>query len=158
MSISAITNIAASDVISQDNANLFWDNAANRLGIGINSPTAVLHVEDSVSTGNNLVHFDNRYGGGGGTVFSYALIIVYSQTILQAAGNRKLPILTGQILATVLFVRAGYVHYPLAIAMLIANTLGGWFGSRFFLRKGDKKVRIFFFGIILLLGFKTLFF
>jgi uncharacterized membrane protein YfcA len=78
-------------------------------------------------------------GGGGGTVFSYVLIIVYSQTILQSAGNRKLPLLVGQILTTILFVRAGYVHYPLAFAMLVANMLKGWFGARFFLKKGGKK-------------------
>ena len=97
-------------------------------------------------------------GGGGGTAFSYVLIIVYGQTILQAAGNRKLAILAGQTLATIMFIRAGYVHYPLAFCMLFANMLGGWFGARFFLKKGDEKVRVFFFLIIVILGLKTLFF
>jgi hypothetical protein len=31
-------------VISQDNANLFWDNTNKRLGIGTNSPAEKLHV------------------------------------------------------------------------------------------------------------------
>jgi hypothetical protein len=34
----------ASGVYSQDNANLFWDNANDRLGIGTASPAALLHV------------------------------------------------------------------------------------------------------------------
>ena len=35
----------ASGVYSQDNANLFWDDANNRLGIGTAAPTAVLHLK-----------------------------------------------------------------------------------------------------------------
>ena len=97
-------------------------------------------------------------GGGGGTAFSYVLIVVYGQTILQSAGNRKLSMLIGQVMATIMFIRAGYVHYPLAFCMLFANVLGGWFGSRFFLKKGDEKVRVFFFLIVVILGLKTLFF
>jgi len=34
----------ASGVLAQDNANLFWDDANNRLGIGTNAPSTPLHV------------------------------------------------------------------------------------------------------------------
>jgi len=94
-------------------------------------------------------------GGGGGTVMTYVLIIVYGQTILESAGNRRLPLLIGNIVTTVLFVWAGYIYYPLAVAMLIANSLGGWFGSRFYLKRGEDKVRAIFFVIIIILGLKT---
>ena len=94
-------------------------------------------------------------GGGGGTVLTYVLIIVYGQTILESAGNRRLPSLIGSILATALFIWSGYIHYPLAIAMFVANSLGGWFGSRFFLQKGEDKVKVIFFVIIIILGLKT---
>lgn len=36
--------------VTQDNANLFWDDANNRLGIGLTAPTARLHVVGSGST------------------------------------------------------------------------------------------------------------
>ena len=94
-------------------------------------------------------------GGGGGTVMTYVLIIVYGQTILESAGNRRLPLLTGHIVTTALFIWAGYIHYPLAIAMLVTNSLGGWFGSRFYLKKGEDKVKANFFVIIIILGLKT---
>lgn len=97
-------------------------------------------------------------GGGGGMILTYLLIIVYGQTILQSAGNRRLPLLAANILATILFIIGGYVYYPLAVSLLFANALGGWFGSRFYLKKGDKKVRVFFFGVVIVLGIKTLFF
>jgi hypothetical protein len=94
-------------------------------------------------------------GGGGGTIFTYILIIVYGQTILESAGNRRLPTLIGSGLATALFIWSGYIHYPLALAMFVANSLGGWFGSRFYLKKGEDKVKTIFFVIIIILGLKT---
>jgi len=97
-------------------------------------------------------------GGGGGMVLTYLLIIVYGQTILQSAGNRKLPFLVGNTIAAILFIIGGHVNYPLAISLLVANALGGWFGSRFYLEKGDKKVKIFFLVIVILLGIKMLLF
>jgi len=69
-----------------------------------------------------------------------------------------LPLLAANILATALFMFGGHVYYPLAVPMILANALGGWFGARFYLKKGDKKVKIFFFAVVALLGVKTLFF
>ena len=42
----------ASGVYAQDNANLFWDNGNERLGIGIAVPTASLHVAGNVLAKN----------------------------------------------------------------------------------------------------------
>ena len=41
-----------SGVYAQDNANLFWDNANDRLGVGIAVPTASLHVAGTVLAKN----------------------------------------------------------------------------------------------------------
>lgn len=46
----------ASGVISQDNANLFWDDSANRLGIGTASPGNKLHILNSGGVADILVH------------------------------------------------------------------------------------------------------
>ena len=40
----------ASGVYSQDNANFFWDNTNNRLGIGTTSPTSILNVSAASPT------------------------------------------------------------------------------------------------------------
>lgn len=43
--------IGAGGIISQDNANFFWDNTNNFLGIGTNAPTEPLHVVNSAANG-----------------------------------------------------------------------------------------------------------
>ena len=40
----------ASGVYSQDNANLFWDDANNRLGLGTLAPVSLLHVDGDIGT------------------------------------------------------------------------------------------------------------
>lgn len=61
----------ASGVYSQSNANLFWDNSNNRLGIGTSSPGTRLHVQDTETT-VRLTATSGRIwdlvSGGGGNV------------------------------------------------------------------------------------------
>jgi hypothetical protein len=44
----------ASGLMSQDNANLFWDDSNNRLGIGTNAPAVRLHVKADAENGIQL--------------------------------------------------------------------------------------------------------
>jgi hypothetical protein len=48
----------ASGTYTEDNANLFWDDTNNRLGIGTASPAHTLHVEKSIGS-NDLVYLNN---------------------------------------------------------------------------------------------------
>lgn len=48
----------ASGVYSQDNANLFWDNANDRLGVGTSSPAAKLDVNGTVKFSGALTSGD----------------------------------------------------------------------------------------------------
>lgn len=41
--------VGPSGVLAQDNANLFWDDAKNNLGIGTNAPLADLHIAGNMS-------------------------------------------------------------------------------------------------------------
>jgi hypothetical protein len=47
-------------VVSEDNANFFWDDTANRIGIGTNSPTATLHVVGTVTQSGGQVTFNSN--------------------------------------------------------------------------------------------------
>lgn len=49
----SVTFIVAGGLLSQDNANFFWDNTAKRLGLGNNAPADTLHVTGSVRVSGN---------------------------------------------------------------------------------------------------------
>jgi hypothetical protein len=60
----------ASGVYSQDNANFFWDDANNRLGIGTTSPTYKIEARtDAVSGFNWVSSFNNTATGSFGAGF-----------------------------------------------------------------------------------------
>jgi hypothetical protein len=70
----------ASGVYSQDNANLFWDNANDRLGIGTATPSAKLEVVGNVlgradnATGNSTLIALNMNAGNNTTKYSSLLL------------------------------------------------------------------------------------
>lgn len=70
-----------SGVLQQDNTNFFWDDANNRLGIGINNPTSTFHIlgTQTLQTLTQTIIFNNKYisgsdgrniffGGGGASI------------------------------------------------------------------------------------------
>ena len=58
----------ASGVYAQNNANLFWDDTNNRLGLGTAAPAATLDTRGALSIGgaaNASLHINTVYGGNG---------------------------------------------------------------------------------------------
>lgn len=45
--------------LTEDNGNLFWDDANNRLGVGTNSPDEVLHLYEATDGVSNLIKIHN---------------------------------------------------------------------------------------------------
>jgi hypothetical protein len=67
----------ASGVLAQDNANFFWDDSSNRLGIGTTSPDSTLEVEQTGALTADMV----RFVSSGATVTNNAdaLSILFTQ-------------------------------------------------------------------------------
>lgn len=104
-----------SGVLAQDNANLFWDNSNNRLGVGINSAlTSSLEVRASASnnqlrlgrtsdfTGTGSLYANSLrslgvLNGGGTEVLGIdqngVLTVPYSASIFTAASSSSVPLL-----------------------------------------------------------------
>jgi hypothetical protein len=60
-------------ILTQDNANFFWDDSNNRLGLGTATPSSTLHVADgniSLTNSAGVVLMDVT-GAGSGTMHSY---------------------------------------------------------------------------------------
>ncbi len=78
--------------LSQNNANLFWDNTNNRLGVGTNTPSHRLHVHAPSYNAINITSTDNTGAGvrfdassNGGRIFT-----ILSTGTLAGAGQNKL--------------------------------------------------------------------
>ena len=86
----------ASGVYSQDNANLFWDNTNDRLGIGTSSPAYKLTVSgdiggaSSLFLGANLNNANSVEIGNGRTGNNFAYIDLIGDTTYTDYGTRLL--------------------------------------------------------------------
>jgi hypothetical protein len=79
--------------IAQDNANLFWDDTNNRLGIRTASPEGVMHIVDETTADPLLFYkYNDNSAFAGGFFASRARGTVASPTAVQS-GDRLLSIL-----------------------------------------------------------------
>jgi len=79
--------------IAQDNANLFWDDTNNRLGIRTASPEGVIHIVDETTADPLLFYkYNDNSAFAGGFFASRARGTVASPTAVQS-GDRLLSIL-----------------------------------------------------------------
>lgn len=56
-----------SGIFAQDNANFFWDNVNKRLGIGINTPAAILDILQNINS-TAIIQYTNPNAGTGSQV------------------------------------------------------------------------------------------
>lgn len=66
--------------ITQKNANLFWDNSNNRLGVGNNAPTATLDVSGSLAVSGSTTFKSNISVGTGAGAEGGEMQLAYAQT------------------------------------------------------------------------------
>lgn len=98
------------------------------------------------------------FQGGGGTLAAYIMILCFGQTFLQSAGTRKLPFLFSNTIALIVFIPHGTVHFDVGILLGLGALVGGYIGSRFAIKKGNKWVRIAFFIVVGTAALRMLFF
>jgi hypothetical protein len=127
--------------LSQDNANFFWDDATNRLGIGTSSPTATLHVAGTVALPNiptaaatdEVLRIDPATGevkrSAAADVISAAGIIRGSYSIPFPPGSSSVTIsvpgdiLSGAIVTVTLVGPSGGTIYPLMVTDVAAGSI-----------------------------------
>lgn len=95
-------------------------------------------------------------GGGGGTIQTYILASVFGLTFLESAATRRIPNLVGALLSVSIFAFYGIINWPVAMTLLVSESMGAWVGSSIAIKKGDKFVRTLFVVVAIALAIKLL--
>jgi uncharacterized membrane protein YfcA len=94
--------------------------------------------------------YDGFIGPGAGSFLIICFIAILGQDFLKASAHAKFVNLATNLGSIVFFVSAGKVMYAIAIPMAICNAVGGIFGARLAILKGNRFIRIFFLVVVCL--------
>ena len=88
--------------------------------------------------------YDGMVGPGTGAFLLIGYVTLVGLSFLGASVLAKITNGASNLASVVVLGVAGYIHWPVAIAMAGANALGGVFGARMALARGSSFVRIVF--------------
>lgn len=92
-------------------------------------------------TGFLLGYYDGLFGPGTGSFFTMAFVLLFGLGLTRATGHTKAVNLMSNLGALALFVPAGDVLWPAAIAMSLGQVAGGYLGALTGIRFGARLIR-----------------
>lgn len=95
--------------------------------------------------------YDGFIGPGAGSFFMLAFVAFLHFDFLHASAHSKLVNLSTNLGSVTLFLVKGKIIWLIALPMAAANALGGFIGAKLAIRKGNRFIRVFFLGIIVLI-------
>lgn len=121
------------------------------------------HVSRSAAlTGYALTFVLGVYGGffSGGyvTMLTTSFVAVFGLTFMQAVATTKIINIFSSLVATLVYVRAGLIDWPLGVALSVIMFFGAILGGRIALRLNNEVVRQVFLVVVVALAVKTLVF
>ena len=107
-----------------------------------------------------LMLFAGFYGGviqaGVGFIFMAILHRVLGLDLVRVNMHKVFIIGGYTIVALAVFACQGYVLWTAGICLAVGNSLGGWIGAGFSVRRGEKAIRIVFIAAILAMAIRLL--
>lgn len=85
--------------------------------------------------------YDGVFGPGTGSFFTIGFVMLFGFGLTRATGNTKVLNLTSNLAALAIFIPAGDVVWPAAIAMAAGQLVGGYIGARTGIRFGARLIR-----------------
>lgn len=101
--------------------------------------------------------YDGLLGPGTGTFMILCFTAFLSMDLLTASGCSKAANLASNVGSAVVWIARGSVLWKLAAPAVVCNILGAWFGARFAIRGGSKRIRGVMFVVLGLLFAKMLY-
>lgn len=102
--------------------------------------------------------YDGVFGPGTGSFFTICFVTLFGLGLTRASGNTKALNLTSNLAALAIFVPAGDVVWPAAIAMAMGQLVGGYLGARTGIRYGAKVIRPLVVVVSIALALRLIFF
>jgi uncharacterized protein len=105
-----------------------------------------------------LGFYDGVFGPGTGSFFTMAFVTLFGLGVTRAAANTKVLNEISNLAALTIFIPAGAVVWPAALAMGFGQIAGGYIGARAGIRFGAKLIRPLVVVISMALAIRLLFF
>lgn len=105
-----------------------------------------------------LGFYDGVFGPGTGSFFTICFVTLLGLGVTRASGHTKVLNFTSNLAALAIFIPAGDVVWPAAIAMAAGQLVGGYAGARAGIRFGARLIRPLVVIISITMAIKLLFF
>jgi uncharacterized membrane protein YfcA len=105
-----------------------------------------------------LGFYDGIFGPGTGSFFTICFVTLFGLGVTRASGHTKVLNFTSNLATLVIFIPAGDVVWPAAVAMALGQLAGGYLGARAGIRFGAKLIRPLVVIISISMAIKLLFF
>jgi uncharacterized membrane protein YfcA len=102
--------------------------------------------------------YDGVFGPGTGSFLTIGFVMLFGLGLTRASGNTKVLNLTSNLAALAIFIPAGDVVWPAAIAMAVGQVVGGYIGARTSIRYGARVIRPVVVVVSIALALRLLFF
>lgn len=101
--------------------------------------------------------YDGIFGPGTGSFFTIGFVMLFGLGLIRASGSTKALNLTSNLAALTIFIPAGDVVWPAALAMAGGQFIGGYVGARTGIRFGARLIRPLVVVVSIALALKLLF-
>jgi len=98
------------------------------------------------------------YGAGAGTFFSYLLIILFGQTMIESAATRKIAGFSFNAMAAVVFLYHGVVIFSIAIVLFLGTFIGSYIGATYSDTLGNVWIKRLFTALVIIMSINLFFF
>lgn len=102
--------------------------------------------------------YDGIFGPGTGSFLTIGFVMLFGLGLTRASGHTKVLNLVSNLAALTIFIPAGDVVWPAAIAMAAGQVAGGYIGARTGIRYGARIIRPLVVVVSIALALRLLFF
>lgn len=96
--------------------------------------------------------------GGQGVIMNYILVLLFSQSFLEAAGTRSIINFVIAVVAVFVYQTHDAINWPFVAVIICSMALGSYLGAIYGIKKGDKWVEKIFNIVVIIMSIKLIVF